>query len=347
MAFIDVKCKNCCANLKVNSDSPMTTCEYCNTTFRTEELIPNFNNQNNFAQDNNNNNYNNNYNRQEPPRENMNNGYNVPNNTNMGNKKKKKKKKNKVKIILYIFFCALIIGSAIVWYIDYRNGKETPPEPMYEVLPSEIETKETIPTQADSTTIKLAPDVDLNYERSYYNNPDIIARLEIPDLFNVLVTKGSDNSFYLSHSVKKDYDIRGTEFMDYRNNVYDKQINIYGHNTRDVNIKVSFLKLEKYLDPTFFNDNPYIVLQYDGGKNLYKVLAMKEILSNNPEHMILDKTGVYFKEHVRNMSTGEGVINSRNDLYYDENSEIIVLQTCSHHWDDAFYTVVAVKIADL
>ena len=260
--------------------------------------------------------------------------------------KKKKKKRNTKKILLYIFFILVIIGSGIVFYIDYNKAAEQPPE--YDPLPSEIQVddKDKEEVIVESVSLNLGPDLDLNYERSFYHNNDIIGRLEIPDLLNVLVVRGTDNQYYLNHSIYKEYDIRGTEFMDHRLNGSSKQINIYGHNTRDLNIKVAFLKLEKFLDESFFDANQYIVFQHDNGKNFYRIIALKEVRQNNTEHMIVDYTGADFVNHVQNMTTGEGVINSRV-LPIDENSEIIVLQTCSHHWDNAFYTLIGVRVKDL
>ena len=60
--------------------------------------------------------------------------------------------------------------------------------------------------------------------------------------------------------VNKKYDIRGSEFLDYRVEPTSKQVNIYGHNTRDNRIKVAFIKLEKFIDQDFFNKNQYIIL---------------------------------------------------------------------------------------
>ena len=190
----------------------------------------------------------------------------------------------------------------------------------------------------------MAPDVDLNAERKKHNNNDIIGRLEIPDLFNVLVVRGTDNQFYLNHDVDKKYEIRGNEFMDYRVSPQSKQINIYGHNTRDPNIKVAFLKLEKFLDKDFFDKNQYIIFQYDGGKSIYKIKAMREIYESNVEHLYVDYTGNDFVNHVNKLTGDDGLI-YRRDIEVNANSEILVLQTCSHHWNKALYIITAVKVS--
>lgn len=248
------------------------------------------------------------------------------------------------KKILYIIFVIIIVASAVVFYIDYNREPETPE--IYEQTPSEIEVTEEEKEEVvvEKETIKMAPDVNLSKKRKQYNNNDIIGRLEIPDLFNVLVVKTDNNSFYLDHAVDRTYDIRGTEFLDYRIKPTSKQVNIYGHNTRDTNIKVAFLKLEKFLDKNFFKNNPYIIFQYDGGKSVYKIKAIKEVYESNREHMYTDYKGKDFVSHVKRMTTGDGLINSRSDVNVTEDSKIIVLQTCSHHWDNALYTIIGVKI---
>ena len=186
----------------------------------------------------------------------------------------------------------------------------------------------------------MSPDVDLQAERKNKNNYDIIGRLEIPDLYNILIVRGKDNQYYLNRSIEKKQDVRGSEFMDYRVYPSSKQINIYGHNSRDKNIKVPFLRLESFLDESFFNKNPYIIFQHDSGKNIYKIISIKEVVTDF-EHMTVDTYGTDFVRHVDKLKSNS--IYTR-DVPYDENSEIIILQTCSHHLDNAYYIITAVKI---
>ena len=136
--------------------------------------------------------------------------------------------KNK-KIILYIFFSLIIVVSGVIFFIDYNKNNSNNDLEIYEPTPSElsIDDKDKKTVIIDNASIKMAPDVDLDAERKKHNNNDIIGRLEIPDLFNVLVVKGTDNKFYLTHDVNKKYDIRGNEFIDYRVNPTRKQVNIW------------------------------------------------------------------------------------------------------------------------
>lgn len=254
--------------------------------------------------------------------------------------------KKSVKKILSFVFVLIISVSAVVLYKEYT--KEPEEIEIYKPTPAEIEVKEEEKKEEiiEDEKIKMAPDVDLAKERAKYNNNDIIGRLELPNLFNVLLVKGSDNDYYLSHSISKEYDIRGSEFIDYRVNANSKQINVYGHNSRDEKIQVPFLKLAKKIeadDMKYFKENPYIILQHDGGKSVYKIFAIKQVYRSNVEHMNVSTTGQEFVQHIKNITTGEGTIYSES-IDYDENSDIIVLQTCSHDWNNALYLIVGIKI---
>lgn len=245
------------------------------------------------------------------------------------------------KKILYAVFSLVMVVAIVIFAMDYFKKPANNYPPSNEI---EVSDKDKISTQVETDTIKMAPDVDLNAERQRYNNNDIVGRLEIPDLINVLVVKGTDNNFYLRHALDKEYDYRGSEFLDYRTNPTSKQVNIYGHNSRDENVKVAFLKLQKFLDQDFFLNNKYIILQHDSGKSIYKIKAIKQVYESNNEHLKVDLTGYDFVNHVTTMTTGEGLIFSRDDVVVNENSNIIVLQTCSYDWNNALYTIIGVKI---
>ncbi len=324
MRYMEVVCPQCGAKVVTDIYSQQANCTYCHNTF------PLNTSGNNMGMNNNYNPGMNGYN----PNPNMGGGYMPPIN-------KKKKKTNKTKIIMYIIFSLVLVASAIVFAVDYFSPKPEPPEPdIYKPTPSELST-ETEDATVNGFKFKLAEDIDIAAERKKHNNNQIVGRLEIPELFNVLVAQSNDNSYYLTHSVDKEYDIRGTEFLDYRVKPTSKQINIYGHNTRDTNIKVAFLKLEKFLDKEFFDSHPYIIFQYEGGKALYEIKSIKEISETNGEHMKVDLTGQDFIDHFNAITNSP--VQSRN-ISINAESEILVLQTCSHHWDNALYIVTAVKL---
>ena len=165
------------------------------------------------------------------------------------------KKKKIISILgVVLFFILLLALTSIAFY--YKKNATS-----LNALNSE--NKETLVIDENSKqekiNIELSTDIDLQEKREEYHNNDIVARLEIPDLFNILIVHGTDNEFYLNHDLSRKKDIKGTEYLDYRVTTESKQINIYGHNSRTYNIP--FRKLEKFLDKKYFDEHEYIVLQ--------------------------------------------------------------------------------------
>ena len=241
--------------------------------------------------------------------------------------------------IILIILCVVLIGvSGFIFYKDL-----TTIDPLYEEALNDIKVEESEKTEVivDNNVIKMSPDIDIAAERLKHNNNDIIGRLEIPDLFNIIVVNGLDNKYYLKRDLDKKISVKGNEFIDYRIKSDAKQLNVYGHNSRDPNIKVPFLRLEKFIDEDFFNNNQYIIWQYEGGKRVYKITVWKEIVHSNNEHMRVDSVGDAFLSHMIKLLSEPTY---KREVPYDVNSNIIVLQTCSHHLDDAFYLLIGVDI---
>ena len=126
----------------------------------------------------------------------------------------------------------------------------------------------------------------------------------------------------------------------YRVNPDSKQINIYGHNSRTYDIP--FRKLEKFLDKDFFEENKYIVLQTDSGRRIYKIFSIKEY-AKDYEYMVVDLTGKDFVNHLNILKKDS--INSR-EVEYDENSNLLVLQTCSYGKKNTYYIISAIEIEE-
>ncbi len=241
-------------------------------------------------------------------------------------------KKSRLKIIISILII-LVVGclSYVVSANVFKYNQPTPNQIQQVVI--EKDPKE---TEKEDINDLFSPDEDLNYYRELYHNNNIVARLEIPNMFNILITQASNNEYYLTHSIDNKKDIRGTEYLDYRVTTDSQQINIYGHNSKTYDIP--FRKLEKFLDEEYFENNPYILLQDDNGRKIYKVFAVKEV-SSDYSHMKVDLTGEAFLRHVSNL--GNMVIHKR-DIPFDENSKILVIQTCSYSSDSSYYVITAI-----
>ena len=237
--------------------------------------------------------------------------------------------KNKSKKILSIIIIFLIIALAIIIPLSIKDNtsqNELPLEKIEEV-------------KEDKTLDRLfSKDIDLKEYQEKYNNEDITIRLEIPDMFNILIVKGKDNKYYLNHDLYKKKDNKGSEFLDYRVNYNSKQLNIYGHNSKTYNIP--FRKLEQFLNEDFFNKNEYILIQTPEGRRYYKIFSLKEV-DTDYDHMRINQTGDKYLSHIANFLNNTMY---KRDIKYTEKSNILVLQTCSYKNDDTYYIITAIEV---
>lgn len=251
-------------------------------------------------------------------------------------KKKVVDKKIIIKKVIYII-CIIILSIifALSLYNLIINNQES-----QNYLPQDKVTEPSKPeaSEYEKALNLFSENINLQEMRQEYKNDDIVARLEIPELFNILITKTEDNKYYLNHSINKKKDKKGTEFLDYRTDPTANQVNVYGHNSRTYDIP--FRKLESFLEEEFFNNNPYILLQHDKDTRIYKIISIKEV-NENYEHMIVDVPEESRLEHINNL-----IENSLYSRYveYDKNSNILVIQTCSYNDDDTYYVITAIEL---
>lgn len=170
--------------------------------------------------------------------------------------------------------------------------------------------------------------------RSKYNNNDIIGKIKINDKLDSLVVKYTDNSYYLNHDYYKNYNIFGSVFMDYRTNILDKKIIIYGHNFKYKNQEFSIL--ENYSDYNYYLENQDIELIIDNYLIKYKIFS----------YYLTNYDYEYFEVNINNYNNHFN--NLKNNSLYDTNilvnetNNILILQTCSTIYDD-YYVILCAK----
>ena len=235
----------------------------------------------------------------------------------------------KIYIIIIVILSILLLISTAIEVVNIFT-------PSQNLLPT-IPRKETI-SQKEKYNINnlFSEDIDLSLARKENNNDEIVGRIEIPGVFNLLLTQTKDNDYYIEYNIKKKRSNKGTEFIDYRNKTTDKQINVYGHNSRLYDLP--FKKLENFLDKDFFEKNEYLLFQHDKGRRIYQIVAIKKV-TNDYEHMIVDSKNQ--KSHIEKLLKDS--IQSRN-VQYNDNTNIIVLQTCIRQEAGNFYILIGFEV---
>ena len=253
----------------------------------------------------------------------------------------KMKRWNRLK--MYVFHISCIIIFLLMIYFSYDAGMRKNVSNDLSHVDSVIETTSTVNKTEENKNIDLdltsfSPDVDLEYYREYYNNNEIVARLEIPNLFNLMITKTTNNEYYLDHSIDRNSNIEGTEFMDFRVTPSSKQINIYGHNS--LVYDVPFKKLENYLNESFYQMNQYIILQHDSGRRIYQIFSFKRITTDY-EHMKVNVNDENFVDHLTHLQD-QSIYTT--DVTFNKDSNLLVLQTCTNDEDNSYYILSAIEI---
>lgn len=217
-------------------------------------------------------------------------------------------------IIIYILIVIVII-CLILLYFKKKKDDETIKEIEQTVISGDIEI-------IDDRTVE---DI-IDELKEKYNNDDIKGILSIDGLdVSIPIVKGTDNDYYLKHAVNKKKSVIGTAFIDYRNNVDSKQINIYGHNSTKYN--PPFKVLEGYLDEEYYKEHKYFEFMVNNEIRKYEIFSV--IIANkssSEEHMQFNykKDSNWLKHYKRLSKLSKYKIN----VSLTEDDNIVVLQTC-------------------
>lgn len=252
----------------------------------------------------------------------------------------KKKKKSNLKFILLIIFVPLItfFGTIFVYETFFDNTI-----PSVEKLKKEKK-KDNYSDKDDKKDVSNYVN-ELPNLRAQYGNNDIYGRLELTQLnINTLVTRSVNNSYYLDRNIYKQVDGLGVPFFDYRNQdlANNRQINIYGHNTQNVNFlsQLPFVNLTAYTDKNIFDNYKTVYLSIDEKQIEYEVIAIKIITDGNNEHMkLIFYSDDDFVTHAAKMINGSLYTNNAT---VTKDDKLLVLQVC-HYDPPGSYLIVICK----
>lgn len=196
-------------------------------------------------------------------------------------------------IIILIAIIVFIFSSinVIKWLIDsYHTRKIT----------NDIEDIVDISEIEDSNQTEIIPPGEVDKSNPYWDyikmnllevdfkelkkvNSDIVAWVSVNGTnINYPVVQSSDNYYYLNHSVDKSYNQAGWVFMDYRNQVIEKNKNtiFYAHGRLD---NTMFGSLKRVLDYDWYqNTNNHIVrISTESENSLWQVFSVYKIQVTN------------------------------------------------------------------
>ncbi len=228
----------------------------------------------------------------------------------------KNKKKTIAKIITYLFALGIMFAiiNIIIWYVEKNNNA---------IIMKDIEQNITI-IKDDKGNNKLK----INFTDLKKINPDTIGYLEVNNTnINYIVVQAEDNKFYLKNNFYKESNRHGWIFADYRNtlNGNDKNIVIYGHNTRDGSM---FGTLRRVIKENWYTneDNHIVTFNLNGEEKKYQVFSSYSIPVEDYYISTDFKDNNEFKEFLNTIKK-RSVYNYNVEL--TENDHILTLSTCT------------------
>ena len=180
-------------------------------------------------------------------------------------------------------------------------------------------------TDTTSKALSTKTKIDVKSEIEKYNNPDIVGYIYIPNVLSSPILKSTTNEYYLSHDNYGNYDKKGSITMDYRVNIGDKKILLYGHSGKETDLP--FLALNNYTDESFFKKNNIIYI-YDSNNTKYTYKIFSSYIETKDFDYVNIKSfnGLTWKEHLNKLKNKSLF---KTDTELTDDSKVIILQTCS------------------
>ena len=189
--------------------------------------------------------------------------------------------------------------------------------------------------------------IDINTLRSNYGNNDILAYVKIDSIsLESVVLKTSDNDYYLNHDVYKNKSIYGVPFIDYRNKKdlsSEKQINIYGHNSRVEEFldDLPFSNLRYITDENTFNNLSDIYLFTENDVLIYEPYIVKVITTDYEYTRLKFVNDEVLHNHLNNLVSN--TMYCKDECYIPDDKDIIILQTCFYNPRGSYLLLIGIR----
>ncbi|MBR4262713.1 MAG: class B sortase [Bacilli bacterium] len=170
--------------------------------------------------------------------------------------------------------------------------------------------------------------IEIDFNELKKQNKDTVAYLKVNNTnIDYAIVQTNNNSYYLKHNFKKEYNTAGWLFLDYRNklNGKDRNLIIYGHNMKNGSMMGSLkntLKKDWYLN----NDNLEITFITDKEQFKYKVFSIYQIKVEDYYIKTIFKSD---KDYMKFLNTLKNRSIYNFDIQLNKDDKILTLSTCA------------------
>ena len=236
-----------------------------------------------------------------------------------------KRYKKKEKSYIFLFFIVICIGifiysvyNIVEWKIDSDKNNEI-----------KNQTTEFIKVYIEDNDRTQKERIDVDFKSLKNKNPDVVAWLKVNGTdIDFPVVKGTNNDFYLTHNLNKEYNKAGWIFMDYKNKLDGSDLNtvIYGHNMKN---NLMFGTLKNVLEKQWYEnkENRFITFITENESAKYEIFSIYEIEEEEYSIKINFKNDEQYLKWLNELKN-RSIENYNVDL--SVNDRILTLSTCTN-----------------
>ncbi|MGN0709715.1 MAG: class B sortase [Anaerovoracaceae bacterium] len=241
------------------------------------------------------------------------------------NKKQKKKSSLVLDVIIVILLAVMAFSGWKVLQIEmrYREGTKA-----YNEVAEEAEVKE----KPEDTGL------DINWTRLTKKYDNIAGWLYCKNtVINYPVAKYKDNSFYLHHLLNGNYNVKGTLFIDCRQQrpMKDFLTVIYGHHMFDGSM---FGKLVKYRDESYYKKHPVMIYSTPEHNYKLRIFGGCTIPAASKRYKFDFRNSAEKTEYLEWIQKNTELTTNVDVTSKDR---IVMLSTCTYEYDNARWVVFA------
>lgn len=208
--------------------------------------------------------------------------------------------------------------------------------------------EEQIITESGSTRVMSFTE---KYEKLLNKNSDMVAWIKIEDTkvnYPVMHTS-NDEEYYLRRNFDKEYEFRGTPFLNKEANLKDRDDNIiiYGHNMDD---NTMFGDLKKYFNYDFYENHKIISFENKYGNEKYEIFAVFKTVDVLDHDLYIDYYNFinandenHFNKQInmyKNVSFYE------TDITPQYGDKLLTLSTCEYSNEHGRLVIVARRVVE-
>lgn len=184
----------------------------------------------------------------------------------------------------------------------------------------------------------------INWKKLKKKNSDVRAWLrQKGTVINYPVMQGEDNQFYLYRMFNKEYNVKGSLFIDFRNKKPfrgDFLTVIYGHRMRD---KSMFWHIADYREKSYYKKHPTMRLYTPDGNYTLKIFAACTIPATSDKYAFDFEGRKSEREYLDWISENTQL---KTNVEVTPEDRIVMLSTCTYEYKNARAVVYAKLVPD-